>query len=413
MRLMRLTPGRAVLWLMVLGGLVLSTIRYIYGLGAVTHLSDRFPWGLWVAFDVMSGVALAAGGFTVAALVYVFHLEQFHPLVRPAIVTGFLGYLLVIVGLLVDLGRPYRIWHALVMWNPHSVMYEVAWCVMLYTTVLTLEFGQVVLERLRQVALLRITRLALPPLVIAGVVLSTLHQSSLGSLFLIVPAKLHPLWYTPMLPLLFFVSAIAVGLAMVTVEAWASARIFNRTLETPLLRQLGRGTAYILAVYLALKGADLVARGAWRHLFTPGVESLMFSLEIVAGVIVPLLLLGRPAARAGGRGIGMASALVVLGVILNRLNVGVTGMLAGSQTRYVPSWMEVQITLAIVAAGVVAYLWIAEHLPVFVTPAGESGRVLQPAADDGPSSVGEFGQHRAHGIGEPVAEPYIGGTLHR
>jgi Ni/Fe-hydrogenase subunit HybB-like protein len=411
MRLMRLTPGRLVLWLMVLGGVLVAVFRYIHGLGAVTNLSDRFPWGLWVAFDIMSGVALAAGGFTVAALVYVFHREEFHPLVRPAIVTGFLGYLLVIAGLMVDLGRPYRIWHALIMWNPHSVMYEVAWCVMLYTTVLTLEFGQVVLERLRQVALLRITRLALPPLVIAGVVLSTLHQSSLGSLFLIVPGKLHPLWYTPILPLLFFVSAVAVGLAMVTVEAWASARVFRRTLELPLLRQLGRGTSYVLAVYLALKAADLVARGAWPHLFVPGIEGLMFHLEIAVGVIVPLLLLRRPAGSASGRGVGTASALVVLGVVINRLNVGVTGMLAGSQARYAPSWTEVQITLAIVAAGVLAYLWIAEHLPVFVTPSGESGRVVEPAFDDGAGPIGQFGQRRTHGLGEAVTEPYVGGSL--
>jgi Ni/Fe-hydrogenase subunit HybB-like protein len=365
MRVIRVTPGRLFLWLMVLGGLGVAVLRYVNGLGAVTNLSDRFPWGLWIGFDIMSGVALAAGGFTVAVLVHVFHQERYHPLLRPAIVTGFLGYLLVITALLVDLGRPYRIWHALIMWNPHSVMFEVAWCVMLYTTVLTLEFGQVVLEHQGRTALLRMTQLALPPLVIAGVILSTLHQSSLGSLFLIVPGKLHPLWYTPLLPLLFFVSAVAVGLAMVTVEAHASARIFRRALELDLLRDLDRGASAVLSIYLVLRVADLVVRGAWTQAFAPTIESLMFNLEMGLGVILPLGLLAQPIARRTGRGIGAASLLVVLGVVLNRLNVAVTGMLAGSGAHYVPSWMEVQITLAIVAGGILTYLWIAEHLPVF------------------------------------------------
>src|SRR3990170_450855 len=267
MRLIRLTPWRVLLWLMVGVGGVITVLRYARGLGAVTNLSDRFPWGLWVGFDIMCGVALAAGGFTVAGLVYVLHLERYHPLVRPAIVTGFLGYLLVIAALLVDLGRPYRIWHALIMWNPHSVMFEVAWCVMLYTLVLSLEFGQVVLDRLGRTSLLRMTRMALPPLVIAGVILSTLHQSSLGALFLIVPGKLHALWYTPMLPVLFFLSALAVGLAMVTVESSVSSRVFGRSLELPQLRGLGTGTAHALTLYLVVKVTDLVVRGAWPLAF--------------------------------------------------------------------------------------------------------------------------------------------------
>ena len=386
MRLIRLTPWRVLLWLMVGVGGVITVLRYARGLGAVTNLSDRFPWGLWVGFDIMCGVALAAGGFTVAGLVYVLHLERYHPLVRPAIVTGFLGYLLVIAALLVDLGRPYRIWHALIMWNPHSVMFEVAWCVMLYTLVLSLEFGQVVLDRLGRTLLLRMTRMALPPLVIAGVILSTLHQSSLGALFLIVPGKLHALWYTPMLPVLFFLSALAVGLAMVTVESSVSSRVFGRSLELPQLRGLGTGTAHALTLYLVVKVADLVARGAWPLAFQATVEAAMFALEVGVGVVVPLVLLSHPHTRRSARTIGIAAGLAVLGVVLNRLNVGVTGMLASSGARYVPSWMEVQITLAIVAAGVLAYLWISEHLPIFRT----EGRAAE-FADEGLIGVGPPG----------------------
>lgn len=364
-RFRRLSAGQMILWFLALGGFAVALARFALGLGAVTNLSDRFPWGLWIAFDVLCGVALAAGGFTMAAAVHVFHLKRYEPLLRPAVLTGFLGYMLVIVGLLVDLGRPYRIWHALIMWNPRSVMFEVAWCVMLYTLVLGLEFGQVVLERLKRTSLLRMTRLALPPLVVVGVILSTMHQSSLGSLFLIAPGKLHPLWYTPLLPWLFFLSAVAVGMAMVVVEAFLSARAFGRTLELPLLADLGRATFVVLALYLSLKTADLAMRGVLEMAFHPTLEGTLFSIEMGLGVILPLGMLATPAIRQSAGGLAGASSLVVLGVVLNRLNVAITGMLAGSGARYVPSWMEVLITLGIVAAGVLAFRLIATHLPVF------------------------------------------------
>jgi len=360
----RISPGRILLWGMLLGAAVIGVVRFALGLGSVTNLSDRFPWGLWIGFDVMTGVALAAGGFTVAAAVYVGHLERYRPLLRPAIVTGFVGYVLVIANLLLDLGRPYRIWHPLVMWNPHSVMFEVAWCVMLYTLVLALEFGQIVLERLGRTALLRITHLALPPLVVAGVILSTLHQSSLGTLFLIVPGKLHPLWYTPFLPILFFISAVAVGLAMVVVESYLSARAFRRALELPLLMDLGRVTFVVLSIYLGIKVIDLVVRGAWAYALTPSLEGIFFSLEVVLGILIPMALLSVNGGRSA-RGLVIAAGLVVFGVVLNRLNVSIIGMLAGSHTRYVPSWMEIQVTLASIAAGILAYTWIAGHLPIF------------------------------------------------
>ncbi|MDQ7086999.1 MAG: NrfD/PsrC family molybdoenzyme membrane anchor subunit, partial [Acidobacteriota bacterium] len=212
-------PGFFIL-LMILFSVVLVR-RFTGGLGAVSNLSDEMPWGLWIGFDLLSGVALAAGGFTITAIVYLLHLDRYRPIVRPALLTAFLGYLMVIAALLVDLGRPWNIWHPLIFWNPHSVMFEVGWCVMLYTTVLFLEFLPLVFERFRiQRALTLWSRYLTPPLVIAGVLLSTLHQSSLGTLYVIVPGKLHPLWYSPILPLLFFVSAISLGLAMTSVESF-------------------------------------------------------------------------------------------------------------------------------------------------------------------------------------------------
>ena len=179
-------------------GAVVTVLRFWKGLGAVTNLSDKFPWGLWVGFDVLCGVALAAGGFTITAAVYVFNLKRFKPIVRPTVLTAFLGYTLVAVGLMYDLGKPWNIWHPIVMWNPRSPMFEVGWCVMLYLTVLALEFSGIVFEKLGWKKAIAVQHAATVPLVIAGVIISTLHQSSLGTFYLITPGKLHPLWYTPL-----------------------------------------------------------------------------------------------------------------------------------------------------------------------------------------------------------------------
>ncbi len=218
----KVTFWKMIVVLVFLAGAYATVLRYTRGLGASTHLSDQFPWGLWIGFDVLCGVMMAAGGFALTATVYIFNIERFRPIIRPTVLTAFLGYCLVVVALLYDLGRPYRIWHPLVMWNPRSVMFEVGWCVTLYTAVLALEFAPIIFERLRLEKALRIQHAIVIPLVIAGVLLSTLHQSSLGSLYLIVPEKLHPLWYSPLLPVFFFLSAICVGLAMTIFESHMS-----------------------------------------------------------------------------------------------------------------------------------------------------------------------------------------------
>jgi Ni/Fe-hydrogenase subunit HybB-like protein len=349
--------------LMIAGGYA-AYLRFFQGLGASTNLSDQFPWGLWIGFDILCGVGLAAGGFTLAATVHIFNLKRYEPIVRPAILTAFLGYLLVILALMFDLGRPYRVWHPLVMWNPHSVMFEVGWCVTLYTTVLALEFSPIVLERLGWHKPLRFMRAGLIPLVILGVLLSTLHQSSLGSLYLIVPHKLHPLWYTPLLPVFFFVSALTVGLAMTIFESWHSSKAFGRQLELPLLKGMARMLAVLLAAYLAMRFFDLARRGALRLALVPGTESYLFGLEI-ALLAAPMLLLFRARIRASARALYLCAVLVVLGFIANRLNVSVTGMEAGSGTRYVPKWAEIAVSMAIVALGFAIFRTAVKYLPIF------------------------------------------------
>lgn len=363
--LAHITFWRAVLVILLALGLYATFVRFTQGLGAATNLTDQFPWGLWIGFDILCGVGLAAGGFTLCAIVYIFNIKTFKPIIRPAVLTAFLGYLLVIFALLYDLGRPDRIWHAIVMWNPSSVMFEVAWCVMLYTTVLALEFSPVLFEKLGWEKPLRLVRSITIPLVIIGVLLSTLHQSSLGSLFLIVPEKLHPLWYSSLLPVFFFVSAIGVGCAMVIFESFLSSRAFKREIEMPVLSQLGRVLVMILMVYTVMKMQDLADRNAWSFVFTPTLESALYWAEMGLGVLLPMILLALPKVRLHHTGLFASALLVVLGFVLNRMNVSITGMEGWAQAGYFPSWMEIAVTTMIVALGIAGFAVAARYLPVF------------------------------------------------
>jgi Ni/Fe-hydrogenase subunit HybB-like protein len=373
LKLPKITVWRAIFAVILLSGLYATYLRIRYGLGGVTNLSDQFPWGLWIGFDVLCGVGLAAGGFTLVATVHIFNLERYKPILRPAILTAFLGYSLVVVALLYDLGRPDRIWHPLIMWNPHSVMFEVAWCVTLYTTVLFLEFIPVVFERFGWHKPLAWIHNISVPLMIAGVLLSTLHQSSLGSLYLIVPEKLYPLWYSPILPLSFYISAIAVGLAMTIFESWHSSRAFGRALEVPLLASLARVLAVLMSVYLWMRFLDLAHQHAFGVLLRNRTETWLFALEI-ALLAVPTVLLYQRRVRMSPGALYACSVMVVFGFIANRLNVAVTGMEAGSGGHYIPRWTEVAVTLTIVGAGFAIFRVIAEYFPIFEAPSHEHAR---------------------------------------
>jgi c(7)-type cytochrome triheme protein len=351
-------------------GVYATVIRFTKGLGASTALSDRVPWGLWIGFDVMCGVALAAGGFTISAVVYIFNIERFRPIIRPTLLRAFLGYLLVCVGLLFDLGLPFRIWHPLIHWNHHSVMFEVGWCVTLYTTVLALEFAPIVFERLRLEKPLKIAKAITIPLVIAGVLLSTLHQSSLGSLYLIVPQKLHPLWYSPLLPVFFYISALALGCAMTIFESFLSLRAFRKSLELELLTPLGKAAAIVLALYLVLRGADLQYRGALGLAFEPTYEGRMFLAEILLGVAAPIVLLSVKRIRENQVGLFVSALMVVLGFMMNRMNVATTGLDAASGANYFPSATEIAVTASIVTAGFIVFGLAVRFLPIFPTESG-------------------------------------------
>ncbi len=361
----KITFWRAVASIIVITGLYSTYLRFTGGLQSATNLSDTYPWGLWIGFDILCGVGLAAGGFTLCAVTHIFNIEKFKPLTRPAILTAFLGYLLVVFGLMYDLGKPYNIWHALIMWNPRSVMFEVAWCVMLYSTVLFLEFLPIALEKFRWGRLLRIIRKVSLPIMVLGVLLSTLHQSSLGSLFLILPTKMSPIWYSPYLPVYFFLSAVGVGFAMVIFESFLSARAFNRELEMDLLSLAGLISVSILMIGFVLKLTDLVSSGHFSALLSINEKSLLYYLEVLMGVLVPFGLLIQKKVRENRKWLYMATVLIIAGFILNRMNVAITSITSSAGLNYFPSFNEISITMMLVALGMWAFRLITKHFPVF------------------------------------------------
>ena len=350
-------------------GILISFIRMVVGIGPVSNLNDAYPWGFWISFDIYTGVALGAGAFTMAAVVYIFDLKKFTPLVRPSVLTGFLGYAMVAVALLVDLGRPENIWHMIIYQNHTSFLFEIGICVMTYLTVLLLEFIPVIFEGFRWNGLVRFFHKWLTlPLVILGVVLSTLHQSSLGSLTIIMPSKLHPLWWTPFIPILFFVSAVIVGIAMVILESQLSARAFHRGIEINLLKVIASWVPYGSGLYLVLRFGQLTVEGKLGYLFTSGVYSLLFWTEILLLGVIPIVLFSQKKVRESPNGLLYGALSVVLGLVLNRFDVSwiALGGRIFDTTGYVPSIFEVLVSFGLVAASVLAFRYIALHFPLFV-----------------------------------------------
>ena len=289
--LLKFTFWKVIAVVIIVAGIVSTYYRFTQGLGATTNLSDVVPWGFWIGFDFL-GVGLAAAGFTIAATVHIFNIHRFEPIVRPAILTAFIGYSLVVGLLVVDLGRPENFWHPLVMWNIHSVMFEITWCIICYTTVLILEFAPVVLEKFNLKAPVKLLKKISIPIVIAGVLFSTLHQSSFGSLYLIVPGRLHPLWYSSLLPVHFYISCIAAGLSMIIFESYLNTRAFNTGLRLKILSKLSVVVGIVLVFEFLLKITDLLLSGKFNYLVTPSMETSLFYLEIIMGTFMPVIILG-------------------------------------------------------------------------------------------------------------------------
>ncbi len=366
-------PFNIIAGIIMLVGLFLAFKRFTGGLGAVTNLDNSNPWGLWIGFDLLTGVALAAGGYVTAAAVHLFGKKEYHSAVRPAILTGFLGYSLVAFALLFDVGRPWRLPYPFFL-SPGvtSVMFEVGACVMLYLTVLFLEFCPAALEWLglkkARATAVKLTLL----LTIFGVILSTLHQSSLGALFLIAPSKLHPLWYSSYLPVFFFVSSIAAGLSMVIFESTLAHRNFSGIMDEAhhaerdkVTLGFGRAASLVLAGYFAIKIFGIAADSNWHYLFTG--YGLWFQLELLGFVLLPCFLYAVGVRDRNVTLIRVAAVITVLGIAFNRLNVCLIAFnyhLPEAQ-RYSPHWMEIGITLFVVTVGLTAYRFIVTRMPIF------------------------------------------------
>lgn len=374
-----LNPVDLAIAVILAAGLPVIAWRFLFGLASVTNLTQATPWGLWIAFDVACGVALAAGGYTVACTVAVFGLKEYSPIMRPAVLTGMIGYLLVVLGLFVDLGQPWRLPYPL-FWSAGttSVMYELAWCVCVYLMVLIFEFLPAALEWLGLKQLrAKVAKLSIGAIVL-GISLSTLHQSSLGSLFLLAPGKLHPLWYSPFLPFFFFVSSIAAGIGMVIVESSISHKAFHDQFDPKkpvnldkLTLGLARAGSLVLFSYFFLKLQGIADGGHWDLLATP--MGAWFLVEIVGFVLVPSLLFAC-AARYGKPGLARGAAvLTVLGIVLNRFNVSWLALNWDAPVRYVPSAAEILVSLTIVTIGVALFRWIVNRMPILYEKPGYEG----------------------------------------
>lgn len=382
------TPGVIFIAIIAAIGMSFLLARFIFGIGSITNLNNSYPWGIWIGLDVAAGVALAAGGFTTAALGHIWHRDKYEVLVRPALLTALLGYTFVAMGVFSDIGRWYSIWHPLIMWNGNSALFEVGICVMFYLTVLYIEFLPMVTERfMGNVKLPGFLKVLNKPVdkmlhildrtlnkvmfifIIMGVVLSCLHQSSLGTLMVIAGAKMHPLWQTPVLPLLFLLSAFAVGFPMVIMESLTASKSFGMKPEKDVLSSLARFVGPLLGVYLIAKLADMFIRESFVYLTEINTVSIMFTIEIVVGVIIPLRMFFSNAVRNSTTGLYIASLLVIFGVFLNRFNNFVIAYDPPyTDLSYFPSIGEVFVTAGFIAIEILLYRAFVMIFPIISQP---------------------------------------------
>jgi len=378
-----LTPGVMVMISAMAIGMAFVVVRLIYGISAVSNLNNQYPWGLWIGVDVASGVALAAGGFTTGLIAYVFNRQQYHAVIRPALLTAMLGYTFVVIGLMIDLGRYWNITSPIFNHNGNSVLFEVAICVMIYLNVLYLEFLPIVIERFKGKVNLpgplaglndkleslmsfadRILGKMMFIFIIMGIVLSCLHQSSLGSLMLIAPSKIHPLWYTPILPLLFLLSAFATGYPMVIFESIIVSKSFNRRIEMDVLTPLSKFMPVLIGVYLVVKLGDMFVRGTYVYLLDGTYQTNSFIVEVVVGVMLPFVMVLFRKVRESSGWLFFAAIVYVVGIVFNRINVFIVAYTPPYKlVSYFPALGEIFITI-----GLVATLMFIYRVIVFVFP---------------------------------------------
>lgn len=384
-----------ILWFFVFWGAIAAIFRLWFGLGATTNLSDAMPWGLWKILNMVAGVALSTCGFTVGFLYYVLKIEKFKPLVRPAILIAFLGYGSSCAALLFDIGLPQSFWHPFVMWNIHSFLFEVFWCVIIYFSVTFIELIPNILERFKADKIVKFLHKISIGVVILGISLSSLHHSSLGSLFLTTPLRLHELWYSAWLPLMFIISAMGAGMMFLIFVKIMYARFYDPKSvfgpqfgekshlvcsldgkllgrpksvpgkEMPLLSSLSVITAWILGAYLVLKIYDLFAGGSIDALLAGTWESWLYAVEVILTAVLPIILVAFKKTRQSPYGLAVASGSAAFGMVLYRLDVGIFGYFHDAGEIYFPSLAEWSLSLGVIAAAALALLYISENFTIF------------------------------------------------
>ncbi|HLH08796.1 MAG TPA: NrfD/PsrC family molybdoenzyme membrane anchor subunit [Terriglobales bacterium] len=363
-----ITPWRVILAIIFAAGLYATYLRFAVGWSAATNMSDAQPWGIWVGLATLCGVGLSAGGFATAAAVYLLGMERYRPICRTAIIIAFLGYGSVCVGYAYELGLPWRFWHPVVYWNRHSVLFEVCWCIIMYTTVLAIEFSPALVEKLPWKSLrewyLHWHHRIVIAFVLAGVLLSSLHQSFLGGLFIITKGKEYPLWYSTHLTTLFYLSAIPAGLAMIVIALYLSVRSLNVKIDPEILRELSAVLVPLLAIFAIFRGVDLAHEGGLGYLFRWRSETGYFWLEMALFVFIPIVLLNLERIRNSPVALYWTSAIVVMGFIANRINVSITGLERATHAGYTPKWSELAITVMLMTCAVLAFRYAVLYLDI-------------------------------------------------
>lgn len=366
------TPTTLILAALAAIAVIVLGFRFFFGLGAVTNINDGYPFGIWIAYDVVIGSAFACGGYTMALLVYIFNKGEYHPMVRPALLASLFGYSLAGASVIFDLGRYWNFWH--IYWpgyaQVNSVMFEVAVCITAYIVVMWIEFSPAFLEKFGLKDARRKLSKVLFLIIALGVVLPSMHQSSLGSLLVVFGNQIHPLWQTIMLPLLYLMTAVLIGFAIVIFESCLSSSGFKRPLELHLLGKLSHLMIWLLVAYLVVRLVDLAMRGALGSMFEASIEAVMFWIEM-ALFVAPLAILAQPAARRNPAKLFVAALCLMLAGFLLRINSFLVGYETGPGWHYFPSAPEIMVSVGMIALEVLGYIVLVRYLPVL--PQGREG----------------------------------------
>ncbi len=360
------TPTFLFCLLLLMISLFFVAKRFIYGLGAVTNLSDGYPWGIWIAFDVVVGTAFACGGYAMALVIYVFNKGEYHPLIRPAIMASLFGYTLAGVAVFFDVGRYWQIYNIFLPWftNPNSVLLEVALCIGTYVVVLWIEFTPTFLEKLGADSAKAFLDKIMFIFIALGILLPTMHQSSLGTMMIVAGSKLSPLWWTGLLPLLFLISCIFMGYAIVISESSITTRRYQLLEENHLLGKLSAVFPWLIGIYLIIRFADVSIRGHLNLAFSGDLKGNMFLLENLL-LLVPMCILFIPANRNNARMLLFSAISIILAGTLYRFNCYLIGFDPGGDWKYFPAAGEILITVGIVSIEIMAFLWFIKRLPIY------------------------------------------------